>query len=207
MKTKSLYSSFYSDNELWDTIVNMATLGQNLKTLRTARDWTIGDLARESGVSTGMLSGIEQDKKNPTIVVASQIAKALECSLSQLIGELATPSGVIRRNERRVTLDPATGCRHELLSPSFVGRGVDIALFTVPGGTATGEFPAHPAGTLEHVTLLSGCLEATVGRTTFALAAGDSLTYPGDVPHLFYNPGTEDCQFFLVSDVRVRGSR
>lgn len=60
-------------------------LAVNMKRLRKERGWSQEALAAEAGLDRTYISGIERKVKNPTIIVAERIAKALDSSLGELL--------------------------------------------------------------------------------------------------------------------------
>ena len=60
-------------------------LGLNLKKIRTKKDISQGDIARELKVSRGFISTIENGKTNPTLLTITKLAKALNISVDQLL--------------------------------------------------------------------------------------------------------------------------
>jgi DNA-binding XRE family transcriptional regulator len=62
-----------------------AALGHALRVLRRERGLSQEDLAHAAGISVQYLSGIERGRRNPTWVVLSGIAAALELRLSELV--------------------------------------------------------------------------------------------------------------------------
>lgn len=60
-------------------------LAANMKRLRKERGWSQEALADEAGLDRTYISGIERKVKNPTITVADRVARALNCSLGELL--------------------------------------------------------------------------------------------------------------------------
>ena len=60
-------------------------LGKNLKRIRTEKDISQGDIARELDVSRGYISTIENGKTNPTLSTIAKIAKALGVTNDELL--------------------------------------------------------------------------------------------------------------------------
>jgi transcriptional regulator with XRE-family HTH domain len=60
-------------------------LGLNLKKIRTKKNISQGDIARDLGVSRGFISTIENGKTNPTLSTISKLAKALSISSDELL--------------------------------------------------------------------------------------------------------------------------
>jgi len=60
-------------------------LGENLKRIRTKKDISQGDIARELGVDRGFISTIENGKTNPTLATISKLAKAVGVTTNELL--------------------------------------------------------------------------------------------------------------------------
>lgn len=66
----------------------------NIKAIRKNKGWTQKELAKESEVSFSMISKLESgEKKNPSFETLSKIAKALNTSVTELLGD--TPVSTI----------------------------------------------------------------------------------------------------------------
>ena len=60
-------------------------LGDNIKRIRLAKDMTQGDLCRKLEVDRAYMSNIESGKKTPTLSTITNIAKALNVSVDELL--------------------------------------------------------------------------------------------------------------------------
>ena len=60
-------------------------LATNMKRLRKERGWSQEALADEAGLDRTYISGIERQVKNPTVTVVERVAKALKCTLGDLL--------------------------------------------------------------------------------------------------------------------------
>lgn len=63
------------------------SVGENIKKIRLQRGWSQGDLASAVQVSRPMVCQIERGTKMPTVMLARDIAEALECRLEDLLDE------------------------------------------------------------------------------------------------------------------------
>ncbi len=70
----------------------LAALGERAKALRARRSLTRKALARATGVSERHLANLEYGVGNASILVLSQVAQALQCSLAELVGDVTTQS-------------------------------------------------------------------------------------------------------------------
>jgi transcriptional regulator with XRE-family HTH domain len=60
------------------------SLAANIRLLREKKDWSQEDLAHKSGIHVTYLSGLECGRRNPTVKVLEQLAKALGVHISVL---------------------------------------------------------------------------------------------------------------------------
>jgi transcriptional regulator with XRE-family HTH domain len=179
--------------------VSSERLGERVKELRGRRGLTLEALAERSGVSRAMISKLERGEKNPTLVVAAKLAEGLGVTLSQLVGmEEQREVVVVPREGRMVMRDPETGFERQLLSPTFVGRGVEFVRNEIPEGSTSGEFPPHRKGVAEYVVVERGRLRAILGGEQYLLDEGDAVYFEADVPHRFDNAGEGECSYYLV---------
>lgn len=175
-------------------------VGATLQRLRLARKMTLEQLSRAAGVSKSMLSEIERDRANPTIAVAWRLANALGIELNQLFA----PSRRERESVRvlgRHEMPSLTGNdeRHvlKILGPmELAGRFEWYDLTLTAGGTLKSE--GHDPGTMEHLTVLGGTMEVSVGETTRRVRAGETARYPADHVHAIANPSTVGAHGLLV---------
>ncbi len=182
----------------------MKALGEMIRVRRTELGLTLEALAERARVSRAMLSDIERNMKNPTIKVLSQIAEGLKCSVSYLLSEQPEKPvdsiQIIRAGERRVLVDPRSGVERHLLAPALQHHGIEVLWYMLPSGQGTGNLPPHQPGVEEHITVVQGSLECTLGEQHILLEMGDSVFFPANVEHAFYNTDQGVCTYFLVID-------
>lgn len=184
-------------------------IGGNVYARRLRRGLTLQDLAERTGVSRAMISEIERGGKNPTVRVALQLAAGLGCTVSELLGERLRDEGgarVLRREQRRVLLDPGSGVERHLLSAAFDRRGITVARYVIPARQTTGTFPSQPPGTWAHLTVLQGTLDCRLDGTgsDLHLEAGDTVEFRADVAYGFENRGRRPCELLLIVDAGAR---
>src|SRR5215208_2172392 len=183
--------------------VSSGRLGGRVRELRRGRGLTLEELAGLSGVSRAMISKLERGEKNPTLMVAAKLAEGLGVTLSRLAGtEERREIFVLPRERRMVMHDPETGFERQLLSPNFVGRGVEFMWNEIPEGSTSGEFPPLRRGVEEHIVVERGSLRATLGGEEYLLREGDALYFEAEVTHRFDNAGEGECSYYLVISSR-----
>jgi len=75
----------YQYDILWIMQSESTKLGLNLKKIRTKKNISQGDIARDLGVSRGFISTIENGKTNPTLATIAKLAKAVGVSVNELL--------------------------------------------------------------------------------------------------------------------------
>jgi transcriptional regulator with XRE-family HTH domain len=183
--------------------VSSGRLGGRVRELRRGRGLTLEELAELSGVSRAMISKLERGEKNPTLVVAAKLAEGLGVTLSRLAGTEERREVLVVPGERRMVMrDPETGFERQLLSPNFVGRGVEFIRNEIPEGSTSGEFPPHRRGVEEHIVVERGSLRAILGGEEYLLHEGDALYFEADVTRRFDNAGEGECSYYQVISSR-----
>jgi transcriptional regulator with XRE-family HTH domain len=157
-------------------------LAANLRRLRIARQLSLSELARATGMSKATLSGIENARANPTVETLASLAGALRVSMIELLEEL--PLGEIR-------IARATDAKY--LSRDGVPRRT-LESLTPEGPLEIGEIALKPrelrdlaalgGGARRSVFVIDGTLIAGPVERSTELGAGDYMSFPADVPHV-----------------------
>jgi XRE family aerobic/anaerobic benzoate catabolism transcriptional regulator len=102
----------------------LAALGERTKALRVRRGLTRKALARATGVSERHLANLEYGVGNASILVLMHVARALKCSLAELVGDVTTqsPEWLLLR-EMLVDSDEATLRRVRVAALELTGGG------------------------------------------------------------------------------------
>ena len=163
-------------------------IGKRVRRSRTARGWTLDELADRSGVSRRMLISIEHGKGNPSIATLLRISDALGVGLPVLVDVehprvlTITPAGqapVLWRGPR--------GGQALLVAGTKPPDVVELWDWTLPPGEAHQSEP-HSAGTRELLLVLDGRIDLRVADRTDRLETGDSAAFAGDVAHAYTAP-------------------
>jgi transcriptional regulator with XRE-family HTH domain len=173
---------------LTQAVVVNELIGERIRQHRTARGWTLDELADRSGVSRRMVINIEHGEGNPSIATLLRISDALGVGLPVLV-DVERP--------RELTVTPAgqapvlwrgpSGGRALLVAGTEPPDVVELWDWTLrPGEEHSGE--AHSAGTRELLLVLEGRVHLRVGDRTDRLEAGDSAAFAGDVAHGYATP-------------------
>ncbi|MGY1727869.1 helix-turn-helix domain-containing protein [Geodermatophilus sp. SYSU D01062] len=163
-------------------------IGQRVRQHRTARGWTLDELADRSGVSRRMVITIEHGEGNPSIATLLRISDALGVGLPVLVDvERPHPLTVTAAGRAPVLWRGPHGGRALLVAGTEPPDVVELWDWTLHPGEEHASEP-HSPGTRELLLVLEGTVDLRVGDRTDRLAAGDSAAFAGDVPHGYAAP-------------------
>ena len=157
-------------------------------------------LAERSGVSRAMISRIERGEASATAALLGRLCAGLGLSLAGLFAdESRPPSPVSRAGDQSVWRDPATGYVRRDVAPRGTGSAVDIVDVTFPPGARVAfEQPWLVRAADQHIWVLEGTLELTLGTTVHRLEAGDCLHTRLDEPIAYHNPTDGPIRYAVV---------
>jgi transcriptional regulator with XRE-family HTH domain len=178
-----------------DTGLNLA---RRIADERSARSWSLVDLARRSDVSKSMLSKIERAEASPTAQVLVRIASAFGLTLAELLAEPHEPqSRVSRAADHAVWIDPATGYRRRQLYLS-ARLPLELVEIELPVGASVA-IPASSYALIRQVLwVIAGVLTLFEGVCCTQLQVGDRIEFgaPSDV--VFRNDGSAPCRYLVA---------
>jgi transcriptional regulator with XRE-family HTH domain len=173
-------------------------VGRNVRALRQQRRMTIDALAAAAGVSRGTVIQIESARGNPSIATLTGLAAALRVGFASLIDGDAEPRVVVRRAAEAARLwNSAAGSNAVFRIGTDPPDVVELWDWTLqPGDGFDGE--AHPMGTQEVISVLSGRLRLRVGATEQQLDTGDTVLFQAHAPHRYSGEGDGPVRFVMV---------
>lgn len=156
-------------------------VGDDVRSLRKARGYTIADLAERLGRSVGWLSQVERGQANPSIPDIRELALIFEIPVSFFFrNELADEAErgfVVRKGTRASLGSRQDGLVEELLSPDLSGE-FELIHSTFEPGFKSALIKARP--TLEAGYLISGALSLEFADRKFIINAGDSFQFQNE---------------------------
>jgi XRE family transcriptional regulator, regulator of sulfur utilization len=178
------------------------SVAENLRAMRKARNLSLDQLARLSGVSKSMLRQVEIQRSSPTISVLWKIANGLRVPFSTLLAKKDTPTevvdftsgGTIKSGRRGYRLFPLVSFQPE--------RPVEIYYTEIEGGVHF-EAEPHQGNARETVLVLSGTVEVSVGGTTSTARRDQLVQFPAGQPHRYSNPGELVARMIMTIDYAV----
>jgi transcriptional regulator with XRE-family HTH domain len=161
-------------------------IGAEVRMLRKDLDLTVAQLGAAAGISTGMLSKIENGSISPSLVTLNSVAKALNVPISRLFSETDeqrdcsfVKAGQGVRIERRGT---KAGHMYDLLGHSLGGTiGVEPYLITLKSDAVPYTDFRH-AG-IEFIYMLSGKVRYRHADRSYVMEPGDALFFDAAARH------------------------
>lgn len=186
--------------------------GKTIKRLRSAGDMSLGDLSEQSGVAKSMISQIEKNESNPTLATITRLSRALGTSVEQILS--ADPPQTADSLYTDKKTDPLVQFARSEDIPKLVSED-GLCSLEIIGWIDTVEFAqwydfkakpfgklesdAHPAGSVENLSVLAGALKVTVDGHSWIAEAGQTLRYRADREHVIENIGDNEAHATMVN--------
>jgi len=168
-------------------LASATELGRVARRIRDSQGLTLADVATRAGISAAMLSRLETGRTSPSLETIVSLAGALGVRPSHLLQEIGVEDEsaqvvhagqgleVVRRGTKR-------GHTYHLLAAQR-GPSQVFERFLVTLTDKSEVFPGFEHPGTEFIHLLSGEIVYRLGRRSYHLRPGDSLTFRGDVAH------------------------
>ena len=164
-----------------------AAIGRQVRATRRAKGLTIMQVSREAGVSSGMLSKIENGQIAPSLHTLQAVAQALSIPITLLFKgyeevreAMHVKAGEGIEAERAGT---RAGHQYRLLGNIAGGGGITVEPYLIELTERSDVFPAFQHEGLEFLFMLTGQVKYRHGRSIYLLQPGDSLFFDADAPH------------------------
>ncbi|MFF9112915.1 helix-turn-helix domain-containing protein [Streptomyces sp. NPDC014805] len=167
-------------------------IAASLRRERTRAGLSLSELAKRAGIAKSTLSQLEAASGNPSMETIWALAVALGVPFSALVEPPAPAVRVIRAGEGPAVYSEQSSYLATLLSASPPGARRDIYTVALEPGTVRDSDP-HIPGTVEHIVVSVGRVQAGPRGESVELGPGDYIAYRGDVPHAYeaLEPGTK----------------
>ncbi|MBN8411285.1 MULTISPECIES: helix-turn-helix domain-containing protein [Halomonas] len=178
-------------------------LGERLKEIRLANQWTLEDVSQRTGLARSTLSKIENDQISPTFTAVQKLIGGLGIDLPQLLSPPRQQSRTMGRRDMTRRGDgqrhPTPTYEHELLSCELAQKRM-IPFKTIVRARRFDEFSEwvrHDGE--EFLMVLDGeVLLYSEFYEPLALAEGDSIYFDSDMGHALVSTSKEDATILSV---------
>ncbi|MGH8030454.1 MAG: helix-turn-helix domain-containing protein, partial [Arenimonas sp.] len=163
-----------------------AAIGRQVRTFRRKLDMTVTDLANLAGLSSGMLSKIENGLTSPSLATLKSLTAALNVPFTALFQKFEeshsatfVKAGGGLAIERRGTRN---GHQYQLLGHT-IGKAVAVEPYLITLNHESEVFPLFQHEGLEFLYMLEGRMTYRHGGEGYPMEPGDSLFFDAEVPH------------------------
>ncbi len=179
-------------------------IGEKIKRFREDNALTLKDMAERTGLSTAVLSQIENHLISPPLGTLIRLTQALDLRPGHFFDQHPDrPFTIVRKEERRPVSRFASkrgiqyGYSYESLGHDMKDRHMEPFLVTLEPATLASPKPASHDGE-EFLFVLEGEMEVTLGEHSDILQPGDAIYYDSSIPHLVQCKGNEKALILAV---------
>ncbi len=170
-----------------DRVLEVA-IGREVKTLRTKLGLTVVDLAAATGLSSGMLSKIENGATSPSLTTLQSLSRALGVPVTSLFRrfEQGRTATFVKAGEGLPIERRGTRNKHQY---RLLGHTTDEASrvmvepYLITLTQESDVFPTFQHPGLEFLFMLEGEVVYRHGEASYLMTPGDSLFFDADAPH------------------------
>ena len=190
-------------NDPQNSVDPTPALGKTIQRLRKAYNMSLGELSEQSGVAKSIISQIERNETNPTLSTVFRLSRALDTSIDEV---LKADSGTAFLQHQPKSAIPILESQDGLCRLAITGplNLIDLTQWydfqAKVGGVL--ESDPHPPGTVEHIYMIKGEIEITVGEEVKIAKQGEAIRYRADVAHKIRNVGEGDAQANMILMLR-----
>jgi transcriptional regulator with XRE-family HTH domain len=191
------------DNDLTDITSRRvgavtAAVAEHVRALRTARGWSLDELAGRSGVSKGMVVQIEGARTNPSVGTLCRLADAFGVTIGRLL-EPATERvvHVAAAEQAPVLWRGDLGGFGRLLASVSEVNCVELWEWRI-APRESHPSADHAPSTRELLHVLDGTVTVTVDGTDYAVGAGQTIEFQADRWHAYRNDGPAPARLLMV---------
>jgi transcriptional regulator with XRE-family HTH domain len=181
-------------------------IGQKLRHLRLRKKIALADLGKQTGLSSSMLSQLENGKLVPTLPTLVRIAIVFDVGLEHFFTDQKTRRvfPIVRADERlRFPDEPNSAIPRyyfEVLAYSAADKSISAYLADFPRRDAKSDRPHTHEGS-EFVHVLVGSLTINYQSEDYVLNAGDSVYFDASEPHSYAGRTDESTRAIVITSL------
>lgn len=183
--------------------------GMKIRLLREEKHITVKHMAELVECTPSFISQIERGMANPSINTLKKISNALGVALVHFFDEEDpltnnTEKYIVRKNKRKKFKSVMENTDIFLLSPSDIeSKNIEMHLMVVEPGGKSDKLYTNPGEEVGYI--LKGKITFYLGNEKWELEEGDSIYFPGDIPHGWENTSdTEAVTLWAVTPAILR---
>jgi DNA-binding XRE family transcriptional regulator len=161
-------------------------IAQRLREFRLQLGMTVGELAKRSGLSKGMLSKLENAQASPSLSTLARLATAMSVPVTAFMRGLEEESDAVfvksGQGPEIVRRGTRAGHHYQLLGSSRAPYRMMVPLL-VTLDEQREVFPLFQHPGIELIYMLEGVMEYGHGTGRYVLEQGDALQFTGEITH------------------------
>jgi transcriptional regulator with XRE-family HTH domain len=161
-------------------------IGRQAREFRLLLNMTVAEVAKQAGLSPGMLSKIENGNTSPSLATLTGLSRALNVPVTSLFRkfEEQRDASFVRAGEGLVIERRGTRAGHEYrLLGHTIGKEISVEPYLVSLSEKSEVFPIFQHSGVEFLYMLRGQVVYRHGDRTYRMTVGDSLFFDSDAPH------------------------
>jgi transcriptional regulator with XRE-family HTH domain len=181
-------------------MVSESEIGKRIKQYRIEKGMNLPHLAEMTKLTKGYLSKIENSPKAPPISTLIAIGKALNVSVSDILGETEETRTIalVRKGERPVVVKSGSsfGYAYQALAHTFHHKHMEPWILTAPLNSTHKPLFEHQGE--EMIFVLEGRVKFLHGDKKFILEEGDCIYFNAGIPHTGIAQGKKAAKMLIV---------
>ena len=163
-------------------------IGREVRAFRKQQGITVTELAAATGLSTGMLSKIENGNTSASLTTLQALAHALSVPITSFFRQFEEfrPAVHTRAGEGVDVDREGTRAGHQYTLLAHIGAnasGVMVEPYLITLTAESDVFPTFQHGGIETIHMLEGAVDYRHGDAIYPLRPGDTLHFDADAPH------------------------
>lgn len=163
-------------------------IGEKIAEYRRKNGLTLRDFAKQTNLSTALLSQLERNIGNPTLSILSTLAEAMGISVSELVEQKVENAEMILRKEQRKTIVMYQGqTMYDVLACDTCHANLELLLMTLEGKSWTSNGYTQYTQEEEVAYVLQGEVTIDLEGEVFVLGEEDTIRILPGRKHKLYN--------------------
>ena len=177
----------HSLSEYRENVLEVA-IGRQIRIYRKQMEITVSDLSKMTGLSTGMLSKIENGNTSPSLSTLQTLSNALSIPLTSFFRQFEEEKGCVhtKANEGVEVEGEGTRAGHQYNLLGHLGSndsGVIVEPYLIELTSETDTFKTFQHGGIETIYMLEGEVLYRHSDNLYPLKPGDTLFFDANTPH------------------------
>ena len=174
-------------------------IGEKIAEYRRKNGLTLRDFAKQTNLSTALLSQLERNIGNPTLSILSTLAEAMGISVSELVEQKVENAEMILRKEQRKTIVMYQGqTMYDVLACDTCHANLELLLMTLEGKSCTSNGYTQHTQEEEVAYVLQGEVTIDLEGEVFVLGEEDTIRILPGRKHKLYNHTDTEVKVLFV---------